>query len=109
MSAAGRRKTAAGAVQWDDASVLPVPVVTNQLQNSSFEVLGSGSPHDKFANWFDFNNCFVQPLRGHFGGTSAKAFGNWNGPSGDWCSRMRAPRCTKMWDDIVPSTGCQSM
>ena len=75
-----QESTAAGSVQWDDASVLPVAVVTNQLQNSSFEILGSGSPHDKFANWFDFDNCFVQPQRGHFGGTSAKAFGNWSGP-----------------------------
>jgi hypothetical protein len=71
--------TDGGSVLWDDVSVTPAPVVANQLQNPGFETLGGGAPGNKFANWTDFNNTYVQNQLAHGGTNSAKSFGNFNG------------------------------
>jgi len=69
-----------GSVTFDDASLAPTTVPSNKLLNPSFESLGGGSPGNKFLNWTDFNNTFVQNQDPRTGVNAAKSFGNWAGP-----------------------------
>ncbi len=69
-----------GSVSFDDASLAPTTIPQNKLLNPSFESLGGGAPGNKFLNWVDFNNTFLQNQDPRTGTNAAKSFGNWSGP-----------------------------